>query len=261
LPPVVNPGGKTGIIYQSNRGLIKDYPEETVRYEDAMIEAGKVAAEVKLAPLSSAEAKRLILKLDTLAMEKANPLIASIVAEEVQSIITLVRMVKAETKAEFMGILGSGANLDICWLRAKHVGSSLLNSAGTASKGLYGGTSGGVLSWLHTFTAGTSEDLIPSQTMAKTAGVIHLGFMDPIEVPKVEAVQFRIANIPTPAQTLNFNVRLSFGTESLPVARLEKPVLYGPEKLQQVTVFPNIDGDSKLQPISFLVAKAEDLTL
>jgi hypothetical protein len=250
-----------GIVYQSNKGLIRSYAEETVDWEDALIEPGKGVASVKLAPLSEAEAKRLLLKLDILAMEKANPLVATIVAEEAKNIFTAVRMVKVETKEAFMGVLGAGANLDITWLRPKHVGGPLLNKDGTANKGLYGGTSGGVLSWLHTFTAGTAEDLIPEQTMAEEAGVIHLGFIDPIEVPKVEAVQVKIAGIPSPAQSLAFNIRSSFGTESVPVARLEKPVIVGPEKKQQVTVFPNISGDSKLQPLTLLVAKAEALTL
>lgn len=250
-----------GIVFQANKGLIRDYVEETVKFPDALIEPGKPAAEVKLAPMSSEEVKRLLLKLDMIAWEKINPAAAAMVAEEVSSIITAVRMVKVETKAEFMGMLGSGANLDITWLRPKDVGGPLLNAPGTANKGLYGGASGGVLTWLHTFTAGTSEDIIPEQVMAEEAAVVHLGVIDPIEVPKVNAIRFEIAGIPTPAQPLNFNIRSAFGTEAVPTCRFEKPVIIGPEKKQKVTVMPNISGDSKLQLLSLLVAKAESLTL
>jgi len=250
-----------GIVFQANKGLIRDYIEETVKFPDALIEPGKPAAEVKLAPMSSEEVKRLLLKLDMISWEKVNPSVAAMVAEEASSIITAVRMVKTETKAEFMGMLGSGANLDITWLRPKHVGGPLLNAPGATGKGLYGGTSGGVLTWTHTFTGGTAEDIIPEQVMAEEAAVVHLGFIDTVSAPKVEAVQFKIAGIPTPAQPLAFNLRASIGTETLPLARFEKPVIIGPEKKQQVTVFPNISGDSSLQLLTLLVAKAESLSL
>jgi hypothetical protein len=183
------------------------------------------------------------------------------VAEEAESILTAVRMVKTETKAEFAGILGAGANLEIEWLRPKHVGGSLLNSAGTSGKGLYGGTSGGVYTWTQTFTANTSQDIIPEQTMSEEAGLIHLGAIDPVEVPKINAIRFELAGIPTPAQSCKFNIRQSLGTEDLPFVRWEKPVIIGPEKKQKVTVMPNISGDSKLELLSLLVSKAENLSL
>ncbi|MEM2338598.1 MAG: hypothetical protein QXW83_00175 [Nitrososphaerales archaeon] len=250
-----------GIIYKANKDRIRSLPEETVKVTDVLIEPGKTAAEVKLAPLSREEYERILLKLDMLAIDRNNEAIAVMVAEEVDPIITLIRMVKVETKEEFTGILGSGANLDITWLRPKDVGGPLLNSAGASNKGLYGGANGGVYSWLHTFTANTSEDIIPEQIMAKTAGVIHLGAIDPVEVPKVNAIQFTIAGIPSPAQSMKFNIRSSFGTESLPFVRFEKPVIVGPEKRQKITVMPNISGDSKLELLSLLVTKAEALTL
>jgi len=250
-----------GIVYQGNKGLIKSFVEETVKYKNALIEPGKTEAEVKLAPLSSGEVERILLKLDMLAMEKACPPVAIMIAEEAESILTLIRMVKVESKAEFAGILGAGSNLDIAWLRARDVGGALLNPAATANKGLYGGTSGGVYTWLQSFTANTSDDLIPDQIMAEEAGVIHLGAIDPVEVPKLNAILFTLAGIPTPAQSLPFNIRQSFGSETLPFVRFEKPIIVGPEKRQRIDVMPNITGDSKFQLMSLLVAKAEDLTL
>jgi hypothetical protein len=250
-----------GIVYQGNKGLIKSYVEETVKYKNALVEPGKTEAEIKLAPLSSGEVERILLKLDMLAIEKMNDPVAIMVAEEVESILTLIRMVKAETKAEFAGILGAGSNLDIAWLRPKDVGGALLNPAGTANKGLYGGASGGIYTWLQTFTANTSDDLIPEQIMAEEAGVIHLGAIDPVEVPKLNTIRFALAGIPTPAQSLPFNIRHTFGADSLPLVRFEKPIIVGPEKKQAIDVMPNISGDSKFQLLSLLAAKAESLTL
>lgn len=250
-----------GLVYQANKGLIKNYNEETIKWSKALIEPGRSESEVKLASLTKAEVDAILLKLDILASEKANPAVATIVAEEAESILVAVRLVKIETKQAFGGILGSGSNLDIKWLRPKDVGGTLLNPLATGSKGLYGGTSAAVYTWLQTFTANTSDDLIPSQTMAEEAAVIHLGGIDPIEVPKLESIRFTLAGIPSPAQSLASNIRKSLGTEDVVVVRFEKPVIVGPEKTQLIDVMPMISGDSKFQLLSFLIAKASDLTL
>ena len=250
-----------GVVFQANKGLVKAFAEETIKYKNALIEPGKLESEVKLATLSADEVTAILLKLDMLAMERANPAVAAIVAEEAESILIAIRMVKTETKAAFAGILGAGSNLDIKWLRPKDVGGTLLNPAATASKGLYGGANGAVYTWLQTFVANTSDDIIPSQTMAEEAAVIHLGGIDPIEVPKLESIRFTLAGIPSPAQSLACNMRRSLGTEDVPVVRFEKPIIVGPEKTQAIDVMPNISGDSKFQLLSFIIAKAESLTL
>jgi len=250
-----------GIVYRENKDLVKNYTEETLKWTEAVVECGKKEAEVKLAAFSSEEAKTLLLKLDALALERANPLVATIVAEEANSILTLARMVKVETKQEFAGILGTGSALDITWLRAKHVGGSLLNPLAATGKGVYGGTSGAVLTWLRTETTTGTKTIIPDQVMAEEAGVIYLGAIDPIEVPKVDALQFKIADIPTPAQSLALKIRLSFDASTLPVVKLEKPIIVGPEKKQQMDIFWYATGDDKFEPLALLVAKAEALTL
>jgi hypothetical protein len=250
-----------GLVFQANKGLIRTYPPETTKVRTVVIEPGKDEAEVTLAALDSKEAEALLLKLDALASDKVNPAIAAMVAEEAANIFVAVRMVKAESKASFAGILGVGANLDVKWLRPKDVGGPLLNRDGAAGKGLYGGASGGVFSWLQTFTANTPAALIPSQTMAEEAAVIHLGAIDPIEVPKLESIRFTLAGVATPAQSLlPLGFRKGFITD-LPLVRFEKPIIVGPEKTQAVDVMPYISGDSNFQLLSLLIAKAEALTL
>lgn len=129
-----------GLVYLTNKGLITPWKEESIMWGKALIEAGKAEAEVKVAPLSPDEVDMILLKLDQLTMSTQHEGIAKMVAEEAESILIAIRMVKAETKAKFQGILGSGSNLDICWLRPRMVGDdNLFNSAGTANKFLYGG--------------------------------------------------------------------------------------------------------------------------
>lgn len=250
-----------GLVYLQAKGLIANYREETVRWKAALIEPGKAEASVKCAELTSAEVERIILKLDQLALSRQNEAIAVMLAEEMESILLAARLVKTESKAEFAGILGVGSQLDVMWLRPKDVGGSLLNPAEGTSLGLYDGTSGAVLTWLHTFTADTAASIIPEQIMDEEATVIHLGLIDPIEVPKCGAVKVTLAGIAAPAQSLPFNLRKSFGTEDMPVVRFEKPIIVGPERKQKIELEPDISGDSKPQLLSLLFGQAQDLVI
>lgn len=253
-----------GLVFQANKGLVKSYIEETVKWDQAVIEPGREAAEVKLASLSKEEVKAILLKLDVLASEAANPAIAAMVTENVESILVAIRMVKAETKAPFAGILGAGANLDIMWLRPQDVGGSILRGiAAAGSLGLWGGSGGAVYTWLKTWTTGgTKETMVPSQTMAEEGAVVHLGAMDPIEVSKCTAIQFTLAGLVSPPQSLNHNIRKGLGTEDIPVVRFEKPIIVGPEKTQLVEVnATTTGGDIRLQLLSLLIARAQSLAV
>jgi len=249
-----------GIAYQTNKSLVRDYTEETAVIRDVLIEPGRPECSVKLAPLTALEADRILKKLDTLAMQALSPAIATILAEEAEPILVAVRMVKTETKEAFMGVLSAGSNLDICWLRAIHVGSGIMNSAGTANCGVCQ-QANCTRTWLFAYVAGTEINLVPSQTMAEEAAVIHFGVYDPIDVPKLESIRFDIAGIPTPAQSIELRIRKAFGENETALARFEKPVIVGPEKRQLIRVYPYASGDDRAQLISLLITKAEDLTL
>ena len=249
-----------GLVYQQNQDLIREYLEESKAITNLLIQPGQMEVTCKLAPLSAEEVKAILFKLDSMALSTLVPAVATIVAEEVLGILTAIRMVKAETKEEFRGLLGAGATLDICWLRAKHIGGTLLNPAATGSKGVHGQANATTV-WLYGHTADTSTDIIPEQIMKEEAGVIHLGAIDPIEVPKLEAIQFTLAGIATPAQPLELRLRKGFGANEVPMVRFEKPVIVGPEKKQKISVEPYATGDDKCQLLSILIAKAEDLAL
>ena len=253
-------------VYQVNKGLIRDYAEgEPKAWGKALIQPGQAKVDIKLERLSEAEVGLILTKLDMLAINRQNPTIAAILAEEADSVLTAVRMVKTETKESFAGILGGGANLDICWIRAKDVGGELTDQNGVASKGAYAlGAGGAVYSWLKTnFVAGTNVDMFPSAKLIEEAGIIFLGAIDPIEVPKVEAIQFTIAGILCPPQSLGFRQNnQEFGAPAkLSVARLEKPVIIGPEKTFTVTVNPSMAGSGKCEPLALLITTAEKMSL
>jgi len=250
-------------VSQVNAHLIKDYVAGTERWSKALIVPGQDGVSTTLASLSPAEVEAILTKLDLLALKRQNSAITAMLAEEADSILTAVRLVKTETKENFRGILGAGAALDICWLRPKHVGdTTLLNTvSGATAKGLWGGTNAAVYTWLHTVVAATADCILDEQKMGEESVLIHLGAIDPIEVPKLEAISFKISGITCPAQSLPFSKRSSFGTELTPVVRVEKPVIVGPEKMQEINLFPQVAGDTRFELLSLLITKAENLTV
>lgn len=252
-----------GVVFDAakNSGLIRRYDDKSVDYTEALIEPGREKTTVTVAPITEEEARAIALKADALAIESNNPIIARIVAMAMQSIILAVRMAKTEAKQTFQGMLGSGAALDMCWLRPRHVGGTILNPLAAGSKGVHGQTILTTYAWIYTHTAGTATDIIPEQKMAEEAAVVHLGAIDPIEVPKIESAQFYIAAIPSPAQSCDFRLSRQFGAPGdLTVVQWEKPVIIGPEKTQRIRVYPYASGDDKMQLLSLLIAKAEDLS-
>ncbi|MFA5186420.1 MAG: hypothetical protein WC551_08095 [Patescibacteria group bacterium] len=251
-----------GLIWNSTKGLAKDYGEETINWKKALIEPGKDVAAVKLGPLGRDEVELICLGLDQLIQSRYNEAVAVAMAEEMESILILARMVKAETKAPFQGALAVGTQLAMMMLRAKDVGGSLLNPAATASCGLYAGTSAAVYTWLHTFTQNSSEYMIPTQTMYQWAGVIHLGLLDTVEVPKINALQWTLAGLASVPQSVASTMKKSTGqTFDVSFARFEKPVIVGPLRSQRLALMPYITGDSKPELVSLLFARAQDLSL
>lgn len=246
-------------VYQVNKDLIANYPAESKDWSKALITPGQGKVSVKMAELSSNEVELILTKLDMLAINRNNPAIAAMVAEEADSILTAVRMVKTETKEPFMGMLGAGSTLDMMWLRAEQIGGSILDAnTDIATTGPWQNND---TRWLASVTAGTDDYIIDPQTMREEAAMVHLGAIDPVEVPKVEAVTFEIAGIATPAQVTPFAIRGTFGNQSVPFVRWEKPVIIGPEKKGAIECAPHITGDTKMQLLTILIARAQDLTL
>ena len=252
-----------GLIWNNCKGLARQsYADETVNWKKALIEPGKDQASVKVGSLSSEEVELICLGLDQLIQSRYNEAVAVAMAEEMESILTLARMVKAETKAPFQGSLAVGTQLAMMLLRPKDIGGSLLNPAGTASCGLYAGTSASVYTWLHTFTENASEYMIPTQTMYQWAGVIHLGLLDTVEIPKVNALQWTLAGLASVPQSVSNTMKKSMGqTFDVSFARFDKPVIVGPLRSQRLALMPYATGDSKPELVSLLFARAQDLSL
>lgn len=251
-----------GLIWSTTKSLAKNYPEETIDWKKSLIEPGKDKAAVKLGPLSGDEVELICLGLDQLVQSRYNEAVAVAMAEEMESILIAARMVKSETKAPFQGTLAVGTQLAMMMLRPKDIGGKLLSSGGTGTTGLYAGTGAAVYTWLHTFTVNVSEYMIPTQTMYQWAGVIHLGLLDTMDIPKVNSLQWTLAGLASPPQSVANTMKKSMGqTYDISFARFEKPVIVGPLRQQQLALMPYVTGDSKPELVSLLFARAQDLTL
>lgn len=251
-----------GQVFLNNQGLLKDFAEEAnAAYAEAVINPGQPSSPVSLAAFSAVEAKILLLKLDAFVSQLNNPLIATMVAENAQAIMIAVRMAKEQAKGVFGGILSAGTMLDMRWLRPRDVGGAILNPAAALLSGLYGGVSGTVFSWLQPTVGGVLQHIIPSQTMEQFASVIHLGGIEPVEIPKITDVVFTLGGQPTPPQSAGQNMKTYAGQHyDIQVTRFEKPVIVGPMQSQAIDVMPGAGGNTKFQLLSLICARAQELT-
>jgi hypothetical protein len=253
--------------YAKQMGYLKAMPGGSFNIDTALIDSGKAVSQQTLAGLTLDEVNAIISKLDMMFRSTEQLDVANMMAEEIPSILSAIQLVKWQTQSSFGGILAQGTQLEIWPLRPKDVGGTLLNPAATGSKGLYGGTSAAVYSWLTTgLTGGTAANIIPSQTMWQYAGMIYLGGIEKIEVPKIAGIQFTLAGIASPPQPVTYNIKKTFGYNSdISFFRLEKPVIIPPLKLQLVQVMP--DGtatatlDTNFELIALVIAQAQNKSL
>jgi len=249
-----------GLVYKANQHLIQHYDAGTAAVDNALITPGQDRVVVKVAEVDAQEVESLLQKVDAIANSYMNEAVAVAYAETFPVVLTAMRMVKEETKSPFKGILASGTEMDAAALIPQFVGSTKMATT-TTSTGLYGGTGNAVFTWLNgtIFVAGTSDDLIPEQTMSQYAAVVHIGAIDTVAIPKVNRILFTLSGIPSPAQSTQFNIRGVNGTA--PFVRFHKPILVGPLKKQKADVDPNIAGYSKFELMSIIIAKADVLDL
>ncbi len=264
-----------GLITDFNAKFI-DNPQYTSQYQattynitDAVVEVPQRSVMVQAATVTKDEVESLLGDLDSIYRTRANQEVAAIVAEVFPSILAAMRWVKsAGSTGEYVGPGAVGSQLIATQLRPTHIGQTIMtNSAATASTGLYGGQGGAsvpnTFSWLPAtaWTAGTHKHWFPSQTMAKESAIVFCGISEPEEIPKVDAVSFVISGISTPIMTLNFTSQLRNASRDPVVAKLPKPVIFGPQKLCESLFYPAKTGDSQPTPIAILITMGQNLVL
>lgn len=255
-----------GYVYDTLRGMgaIKARPSGTAYLVNAMKNAnGEVAAE-SVAELTAQEAELIAFKLDRMAPAGLNPVIPAMVARNYETLCVLVQRVKKETSGVFSGMKAVGNELDFGWLIPQMVGdTSFLNKDSTGSCGLWAGTSAQVYVWEHSFTtAGTVENMVPTQTTTQYCGALHMGLATTIDNPKGDFIRFTMAGQAMPDQSLQ-QLKMAYKpSASAAVAmEFEYPVYVGPLTTELISVEPNLtSGADALQLLSIVVAQASVLS-
>lgn len=264
-----------GVVYTQNQSLEHAYPAvDQGPIQDILIDPSQQEPTYTMSSLTKDEVTTILKKLDSLAFGNC-PQVALMVAEGAYAVIKAVQLVKAQSKQQFRGEFAQGSALDLRFLRPKDVGGVILSPAstpGAGATGLYGGVAplpgtSGVYTWLHTHVVvsnvSTTPRLVPTQTMMLYGALVYLGFINRIEVPKVDAYQFTLYGVPSPAQSCDFQIsnKTFGGFGEVPAVKLEKPIIVPPLGVQALDVCAYASGDDRTEPIAILVARAQDMTL
>jgi hypothetical protein len=236
-------------------------------WTSALIDSGKTAVALTLMGLSPDEVNAICSKLDMIYRNLEHQDLTNLIAEEILNILAAIEAVKWQTQSSFGGILAQGTQLDIWPCRPKDIGGVLLNPLGTGSLGLYAGTSGAVPTWLSLAkTGGTKASIVPAQTMWQYAGMIYLGAIEKIQIPKVCGIQFTLGGIASPPQPVTNNYKKNWGVgREISFTRLEKPVLIPPLKNQLVEVQfegpATATNDTDFELIALVIAQSQNKVL
>jgi hypothetical protein len=243
----------------------------TLAVESALISPGKVAVNQAVGGMTGNQLAALVAKLDSIYRSDVSHPIANLIAEEIRSIITLVRILSqaAQGSSEFAGILASGQQLDVWPLRPKDIGGVYLNGAGTGAKGLYGGVSAGVFSWYRAgLIAGTISNIIPTQTTSGQSpfgGMVLLGATEKTYTPKIESVSLVLQGQPVgtiPAQPAPMTMKRTFGEgNDISIFRLEKPVIITQNESFGMSLMPNVSGATNFEPIAIMCGQVQSKVL
>jgi len=200
--------------------------------------------EMKLAALSEFEVETIINMVDKMLYKNASDAVKSLVAENMDLIIDLIRAVKAETKQEFAGP------------RAKGNALTLVDLTADVFTYVWGATGATSFDTEHTTTGakdyiGTSTN---PQTVAEEEGIIILGFIDRVANPTVNKVILTKKGDPYPYQTLVWDANDDF-----PLAALPEPFIMTPETnfYIQANVFRT--GICKMRPVGFKVVQGKNV--
>lgn len=234
-------------------GAILEYAQANgllnARGEDSRFLAGQ---ERDLAQVSEAEVHEIVNKLDA-AYQGATPEVTEMVQLSLSDIISTVQVVKNRSNSPFQGLTAAGNALDINPVRIDDI--ARLNGTTGQTDWLLNHTSTGNFNFL-----GSSSNPESMSTTSPEAE-LHMGFIDPVESPKLNAYQYyRFGDAVGPAQALNWRHRKTMGDGSLPAFRLPRPFAALPGDTYYVRARVEETGYDRLQPVAIVVARRSDIT-
>jgi hypothetical protein len=191
--------------------------------------------------------------LDTLLDHEANPEVADIIARGSPRILDAVRLVNVNTKQGYKGSQARGMALctnplvpgDLKAASSASAKTNWLTTVSTAAAANYSGDS-------------TNVNNMVVSSLPVLAHVI-LGFVNPIEVPKMDRIQLIKNGDPWVYEALTYGWRAQLGTYHTPVYELKQPWIIPPGEKYYIACQYIITGDDKTQPIAFAIKRATDI--
>jgi len=198
-------------------------------------------------------------ELDASLDWEKSPRIASMIVRGAPRLLDSIRMVNSNTKNGFKGAGARGQELVIQSIKVsdllKYNPSSSVLATYPMTTWLRTITSTGATQW-----SGTSNynNVMTVDSQGYLAH-LFLGFINPVEVPKLERIQLIKEGDAMVPEVLDFGIRESFSSFSTPIHELMQPWIIGPNQKYYIAAYYSIVGDDKTQPIGYTVKRASDV--
>jgi hypothetical protein len=198
-------------------------------------------------------------ELDTLVDWDTNPRLAAMVVRGAPRILDAVRMVNSNTKQGYSGAAARGQQIVVQKMNVSDIlktgaGSSTLSSdAMTTWLRAFGAT--GASTWSGT---ATNQNIMTVDSLPNLAHVF-LGFIDPIEIPKLNKIQLIKEGDNMVQEVLSWDFRGGFGDYVTPTHELLQPWIIAPLQKYYIACNCQIIGDDKMEPVGFTVKRATDI--
>ena len=211
------------------------------------IEAERVAGkDFSVKRLNRTEAEILAAEMERIVADVKSPLIAEMISENFNNILILVEAVNQETKQGYRGAGARGSQLTCQWFTPADFTKTAWDVTTLAS---------GTSDFISTFT-------VP-RSIPEDEGEVILGFMDLVNKPLVDRLQFQKDKDSLVIEPLAWRARKNFavtsGQSETPIAKLRRVLIAPPESTYACKIHAVVSGADSLQPIGFRIRKASDV--
>ncbi len=237
--------------------VLERYMNNTKAYKPGIVYIG--SKEWVVQDISKVEAMTLGQEIDTFVDWESSPRIAAMVVRAAPRILDAVRLVNAQTHQGYGGAAGRGQQLIAQPLQLFDI---LRYNPSSTAVATYPMTT-----WLRTISSTGATQWSGTSTYSNTMVVdslpylshIFIGFVDAVDVPKVNKIQIIKDGDSYPVENPNFEWRGTFGDHDTPTHELLQPWIIPPSSKYYIAANYWVVGDDKLQPVGFAIKRATDV--
>lgn len=194
-------------------------------------------------------------ELDAFVDEAQDPVLARMVARGSPRILDGIRLVNDASKNGFKGAAARAMELLFNPLIVADINAAGAATAKTTWLTTVNAT--GAANWSGSSAAANLNNMLVSSLPVLCH--VYLGFINPIEIPKVNMLQLVKNGDAMAREYLPYNWRQTFGANRVPTYELKQPWIIPPGENYYIPVNYYLTGDDKLEPIAFTVRRATDI--